>query len=137
MTENEPDFVKRNRRKLSIGGGLLALVTVVFLGSLQFYSAESYAPRSLSEAMVGNEFIHPKPSARPDCAPFDCLESWTSDVGIFMRFSSDREAKYFAFVLGDRCRRNGSVIVDFGDLMLTTQQKMDAINILFPHKDWF
>ena len=87
--------------------------------------------------MVTSEYVHPKNASASVCKANDCVEAWTTDVGTFMRFSSDRKAEYVAYLLGDQARRNGTIIVDFGDSKMSIQQKVDAINLLFPGKDWF
>jgi hypothetical protein len=71
------------------------------------------------------------------CAKTPCIEGWSTDVGEFLRFKSSGEAEYFATILGDEARRDGAIVVDFRGLDPTFDQKKQAVDILFSHRDWY
>jgi hypothetical protein len=111
------------------------------LGALGFWllmtSTNGYVPKTLSEVMVTSAHVHPKEATATVCAVNDCVEAWTTDVGTFMRYGSERKADYVTYVLGDQARRNGNIVVDFGTKEMSFQQRVDAVYLLFPGKDWY
>ena len=137
MNEFESAQQRRDRIQVRIvswvfGGAILAFVLWFLV-----FGVVQLAPYSLSETMIDNQRVHPQQVVDTLCATEGCTDAWKTDVGTFMEFKSEREAEFVAYVVGDQCRRNGKVIVDFGNLKLTTQQKVDAINLLYPGKDWY
>jgi hypothetical protein len=131
------DNPKRIRTRGSLGL-LLAVPAFAALIIWSFiFSANGYVPKSLSEVMGTSEYVHPENDTATVCERMDCVEGWNTDVGTFMRFESDRKAEYVAYLLGDQARRNGTIVVDFGNAQMSIQQKADAVNLLFPGKDWY
>ena len=137
MDEKTGDLAKPRRARVSLGLWLAAPAFAAFVFWVSIFSTNGYVPKTLSEVMVTSEYVHPKNASASVCKANDCVEAWTTDVGTFMRFNSDRKAEYVAYLLGDQVRRNGTIIVDFGDSKMSIQQKVDAINLLFPGKDWY
>lgn len=137
MSNCEVDVEIRRKARVSLAlwiamPTLAALIFWVFI-----FSTNGYVPKTLSEVMVTSEYVNPEIAPASVCKANDCAEAWTTDVGTFMRFESERKAEYIAYLLGDQCRRNGTIVLDFGDSKMSLQQKVDAINLLFPGKDWY
>jgi hypothetical protein len=137
MNKIESSLDQRHSIRLRIASWTLAAALLFFLGWVLLHGTLAPTPRNLSEVLVTSDYMHPQETTEAVCAEYGCVEAWTTDVGTFMRFDSERKAEYLEYVLGDRCRRNATIIVDFGDDVLNTQQKIDAINLLFPGKDWY
>ena len=137
MGEIIGDNAKRRRARVSLGIWLAAPAFAAFIIWLFIFSTNGYVPKALSEVMVTSEYVHPENDTATVCKHMDCVEAWKTDVGTFVRFESDRKAEYVAYVLGDQARRNGTIIVDFGDSEMSIQQKVDAVNLLFPGKYWY
>ena len=127
------------RRKARVG--LALWLALPALGAFGFWlllmSTNGYVPQTLSEVMVTSAYVHPKEATETVCAVNDCVEAWTTDVGTFMRYKSERKADYVTYLLGDQARRNGNIVVDFGSKEMSFQQKIDAVHLLFPGKDWY
>ena len=127
------------RRKARVG--LALWLGVPLFWALAFWllisSTNGIARKTISEVMVTSVHVHPKEATATVCDVNDCVEAWITDVGTFMRYSSERKADYVAYILGDQGRRNGPIVVDFGTKKLSFQQKVDAVDLLFPGKDWY
>ena len=130
-----PDGRRKARVGLALWLGVPAFWAVGFWVFLS--STNGYVPKTLSEVMVTSAYVHPKEATSTVCDVRDCVEAWTTDVGTFMRYSSERKADSVAYILGDQARRNGNIVVDFGTKKLSFQQKADAVYLLFPGKDWY
>lgn len=116
---------------------VFASAIVMFVGWVILFGAMNLAPHTLSDTMATSKYVHPEKATEIICAEYECDEAWYTDVGTFMRFESERKAEYIAYLLGDQCRRNGTIVLDFGDSKMSLQQKVDAISLLFPGKDWY
>jgi hypothetical protein len=96
-----------------------------------------FQPMTIHYLLAGATRVHAVESTSELCADNPCVEGWKTDVGNFLRFEREGEAVYWATVLGDDCRRDGKILVDFSDFTLTVYQKKDAVDYLFVHKDWY
>jgi hypothetical protein len=120
---------------LSVVISLLALLCAVLwdlIGGAAFFK-----PTTVKFLLSGETRVHAVEATSELCSDKPCVEGWKTDVGNFLRFEREGEAVYWATVLGDACRRDGKILVDFTDFKLTVDQKKDAVDFLFVHRDWF
>jgi hypothetical protein len=96
-----------------------------------------FEPRTIAELMNSAGYIRPVEATTQLCVKVGCVEGWKTGVGNFLRFKSSGEAEYWATVLGDFCRRDGSILVDFSGRELDVNQKKDAVDVLYSRKDWY
>jgi hypothetical protein len=130
-------FDPRDRIRQRLITWSFASAVLLFAVWLLLYIAIPLVPMPLTAVMVDAQQVHPVKATATVCAKYDCVEAWETDVGTFMSYNSERKAEYVAYILGDRARRNGTVLVDFGVEEKSFQQKVDAVALLFPNKDWF
>ncbi|MCX8529958.1 MAG: hypothetical protein ORN27_07835 [Rhodoluna sp.] len=127
----------RDRIRPRIINWTFASAVFLFAVWLFIYISTPLVPIPLNHSMVDAQEFHPNKVTATVCAKYSCVEAWETDVGTFMSYNSERKAEYVAYMLGDRVRRNGTVLLDFGAEEKSFQQKVDAVNLLFPGKDWF
>lgn len=110
----------------------LGAVLWELIGGLAFFQ-----PITIHYLLAGETRVHAVEATKELCSNNACVEGWKTDVGNFLRFEYEGQAVYWATVLGDDCRRDGKILVDFSTYTLTVDQKKDAVDYLFVHKDWF
>jgi hypothetical protein len=130
-------FDPRDRIRQRIITWSFASAVLLFAVWLLLYIAIPLVSIPLNDVMVDAQQVHPTRATATVCIKYDCVEAWETDVGTFMRYNSERKAEYVAYILGDRARRNGKVVLDFGGEEKSFQQKVDAVTLLFPGKDWY
>lgn len=114
---------------------LLALLSALvweLIGGAAFFK-----PMTVQYLLSGETRVHAIEATTELCADSPCVEGWKTDVGNFLRFQHEGEAVYWATVLGDDCRRDGKILVDFSDFTLTVNQKKEVVDYLFVHRDWY
>lgn len=122
---------------------VFASLTIAFLASVGAVLWELigglafFQPMTIQYLLAGETRVHAVESTAELCADNPCIEGWKTDVGNFLRFEREGEAVYWATVLGDDCRRDGNILVDFSDFNLTVDQKKEAVDYLFVHRDWY
>ena len=110
----------------------LGLLGWTLIGGSAFFQ-----PRTIADLMKSAEYIHPVESTVQLCQEIGCVEGWKSTVGNFLRFKNSGQAEYWATVLGDGCRRDREILVDFSGLNLDVSQKKAAVDALFSRRDWY
>jgi hypothetical protein len=96
-----------------------------------------FESRTIADLMKSAKFIHPVEATVELCGEVACIEGWKTRVGNFLRFKGSGQAEYWAAVLGDGCRRDGEILVDFTGLNLDVSQKKNAVDVLYSRKDWY
>ena len=127
-------------RKKLITGVTLVISLLALLGALVWELIGGFAffrPMTVHYLLAGETRVHAVEATSELCADTPCVEGWKTDVGNFLRFEREGEAVYWATVLGDDCRRDGNILVDFSDFKLTVEQKKEAVDYLFVHRDWY
>jgi hypothetical protein len=137
MKEFTSVFDRRDRIRQSIISWTFASAVLLLAVWMFIYIWTPMVPIPLNHVMVDAQEIHPKNVTATVCANHSCVEAWETDVGTFIRYDSERRAEYVAYLLGDRARRNGAILLDFGVEEKSFQQKVDAVAVLFPNKDWY
>ena len=130
-------FDPRDRIRQRVITWTFASALLLFAVWLFLYIAIPLVPIPLNDVMVDAQQVHPIKATATVCAKYECVEAWETDVGTFMRYDSERKAEYVTYILGDRARRNGKVVLDFGVEEKSFQQKSDAVALLLPGKDWY
>jgi hypothetical protein len=130
-------FDPRDRIRQRIITWTFASAVLLFAVWMFIYIWTPMVPIPLNHFMVDAQEIHPKNVTATVCTNHSCVEAWETDVGTFIRYDSERRAEYVAYLLGDRARRNGAILLDFGVEEKSFQQKVDAVALLFPNKDWY
>ena len=121
-------------------GMTLLISLLALLGALVWELIGGFAffrPMTVHYLLAGEARVHAVEATSELCADTPCVEGWKTDVGNFLRFEREGEAVYWDTVLGDDCRRDGKILVDFSDLTLTVDQKKEAVDYLFVHRDWY
>ena len=137
MKEFASIFDRRDRIRQRINSWTFASAVLVLAVWMFIYIWTPLVPIPLNDFIADAQEVHPKNVTATVCAKYSCIEAWETDVGTFMSYNSDRKAEYVAYILGDRARRNGAVLLDFGVEEKTFQQKVDVAALLFPNKDWY
>lgn len=94
--------------------------------------------RPLAERLSLAPTLHPVEMTEVVCteARGMCVEGWRTDAGDFQRFASVGEAEYWAIVLGDAGRRNGTVVLNMTEAEPSLAQTCIAVDVLFSDRDW-
>ncbi len=128
----------KTKRRAIWSGASLIVVAILGLAIWPLIGGPAiFESRTISELMKSAKFIHPVEDTVHVCRDFGCVEGWKSSVGNFLRFKSTGQAQYWETILGDGCRRDGEILVDFSALNLGINQKKDAVDVLFSRKDWY
>ena len=118
-------------------GVTLLISLLALLGALVWEligGAAFFKPMTVQYLLSGETRVHAIEATTELCADSPCVEGWKTDVGNFLRSEHEGEAVYWATVLGDDCRRDGKILVDFSDFTLTVDQKKEAVDYLFVHR---
>lgn len=130
MNSNTKKLVSRTALTALVA--LLGLVAWELIGGFAFFQ-----PRTVQYLVSGETRVHAVEATAELCSDNPCVEGWKTDVGNFLRYEREGQAIYWATVLGDDCRRDGKILVDFSDFSLSVDQKKEAVDYLFVHRDWF
>ena len=64
------------------------------------------------------------------------IAGYETAYGNFLLFDRRGQAEYWQEALGDKSRRNGSILVDMSGRTFTVQDKQAAVDALFGARDW-
>jgi hypothetical protein len=127
----------KNKRLLVLTS-LTLLITLVCLVVWELMGGFAFLrPITVKYLISGETRVHAVEATSALCSDIPCVEGWKTDVGNFLRFEREGQAIYWATILGDDCRRDGKILVDFSGFSLSVDQKKDAVDYLFVHRDWY
>jgi hypothetical protein len=118
---------------LVLAVGLAVVAIWWFTGGLQ-----AFRDLPLKDRLSYIDEINPEEMTAEVCTEARglCEEGWRTAVGDFQRFASVGEAEYWELVLGNDGLRNGKVILNMTEVVLSLEEKRMAVDVLFSDRDW-
>lgn len=124
------------RRRAAIVAALLLAVTIVVGTVLWTAGAIGGAPPTLRDLLSQSSSIAPRDDTATLCVQVDCVEGWSTDAGIFLRFRTSDLAEYWHYVIGGDSIIYDDVLLDMNGVELTQDDPRYVIDTLFSRRDW-